>query len=156
MKRGRVCDAPAIAVQGQEATRHRAATAVGISNARHARGHLQALAASSLEVHPPPLGEERDHRINARTGKRYSPIGQRLQRMGVQPGWPDFIFVGPNAQVFWLELKRFRTGRLAEDQSEVLAHLVACGFAVLVTSSLDDAVAILKQAGILRSNVELQ
>jgi hypothetical protein len=103
-----------------------------------------------------PLGEHREHRINPKTGKRYSLTGQRLQRMGVQPGWPDFIFVGPNAQVFWLELKRFKTGRLSEDQSEVLAHLVACGFAVLVTTSLDDAVATLKQAGILRSNVELQ
>jgi hypothetical protein len=103
-----------------------------------------------------PLGEHREHRINPKTGKRYSLTGQRLQRMGVQPGWPDFIFGGPNAQVFWLELKRFKTGRLSEDQSEVLAHLVACGFAVLVTTSLDDAVATLKQAGILRSNVELQ
>jgi hypothetical protein len=102
-----------------------------------------------------PLGEHREHRIS-RNGKRYSPTGQRLQRMGVQPGWPDFVFCGPNAQVFWLELKRFKTGRLSEDQSEVLAHLVACGFAVLVTTSLDDAVATLKQAGILRSNVELQ
>jgi hypothetical protein len=102
-----------------------------------------------------PLGEHREHRINPKTGKRYSLTGQRLQRMGVQPGWPDFIFVGPNAQVFWLELKRFKTGRLSDDQSEVLAHLVACGFAVLVTTSLDDAVATLKQAGILRSNVEL-
>jgi hypothetical protein len=72
------------------------------------------------------------------------------------PGWPDFIFVGPNAQVFWLELKRLRTGRLSDDQSDVLAHLVACGFSVLVTTSLDDAVATLKQAGILRSSVELQ
>jgi hypothetical protein len=103
-----------------------------------------------------PLGEHREHRVNPRTGKRYSPSGQRLQRMGVQPGWPDFIFVGPNAQVFWLELKRFKTGRLSEDQSDVLAHLVACGFAVLVTTSLDDAVATLKQAGILRSNFEVQ
>jgi hypothetical protein len=103
-----------------------------------------------------PLGEHREHRINPRTDRRYSLSGQRLQRMGVQPGWPDFIFVGPAQQVFWLELKRFKTGRLSEDQSEVLAHLVACGFAVLVTTSLDDAVATLKQAGILRSNVELQ
>jgi hypothetical protein len=103
-----------------------------------------------------PLGEHREHRISPRTGKRYSLSGQRLQRMGVQPGWPDFIFVGPDTQVFWLELKRLKTGRLSEDQSEVLAHLVACGFAVLVTTSLDDAVDTLKQAGILRSNLEVQ
>lgn len=103
-----------------------------------------------------PMGEAREHRINPKTGKRYSLSGQRLQRMGVTPDWPDFIFVGPNAQVFWLELKRFKTGRLSEGQSEMLAHLVACGFAVLVTTSLDDAVATLKQLGILPSKVELQ
>ncbi|QIG93837.1 hypothetical protein [Bradyrhizobium sp. 6(2017)] len=102
-----------------------------------------------------PIGEAREHRVDPRTGRRYSLSGQRLQRMGAMPGWPDFIFVGPNAHVFWLELKRFKTGRVSEDQSEVLAHLVACGFAVLVTSSLDDAVATLKQAGILRSRFEV-
>ena len=102
-----------------------------------------------------PLGEHREHRINPRTGKRYSLSGQRCN-VWCNAGWPDFIFCGPEQQVFWLELKRFKTGRLSEDQSEVLAHLVACGFAVLVTTSLDDAVATLKQLGILRSTVELQ
>jgi hypothetical protein len=103
-----------------------------------------------------PLGEHREHRINPKTGKRYSPSGQRLQRMGVTTGWPDFIFVGPERSVFWLELKRRTKGRLSEDQSDVLNHLVACGFAVLVTDSLDVAVDTLKKAGILRSNFEVQ
>lgn len=102
-----------------------------------------------------PLGEEREHQFNA-NGKRYSLAGQRLKRMGVMPGWPDFIFVGPGCRVFWLELKRFRTGRLSDEQSQVAAHLVACGFAYLCTTSLDDAVATLKQLGILRSNFEVQ
>jgi hypothetical protein len=102
-----------------------------------------------------PLGEKREHRINAK-GKRYSPSGQRLQRMGVTPGWPDFIFVGPRHSVFWLELKRFRTGHLSDEQAEVAAHLVACGFGLLITTSLDEAVATLKQLGILRSNFEVQ
>jgi hypothetical protein len=103
-----------------------------------------------------PLGEHREHKINPKTGKRFSPTGKRLQRMGVFPGWPDFIFVGPEQRVFWLELKRRRTGRLSEDQSEVLSHLIACGFAVLVTTSLDDAVDTLKQLGILRSTFSVQ
>jgi hypothetical protein len=102
-----------------------------------------------------PLGEEREHQFNSK-GQRYSPSGQRLQRMGVMPGWPDFIFVGPECRVFWLELKRFKTGRMSEDQSEVAAHLMACGFPFLITTSLDDAVATLKQLGILRSNFEVQ
>lgn len=103
-----------------------------------------------------PLGEERDHKINPKTGKRYSLTGQRLQRMGVNAGWPDFIFVGPNRSVFWLELKRQRTGRMSADQSEIAVHLMACGFSYMCTSSVDDAIAELKALGILRSNFEVQ
>ena len=40
-----------------------------------------------------PMGEHRDI-ITA----------SRLKRMGVQPGWPDFIFIGPG-EVIFLELK---------------------------------------------------
>jgi hypothetical protein len=103
-----------------------------------------------------PSGEHREHRINPKTGKRYSLTGQRLRRMGVMPGWPDFVFVGPNCSVFWLELKRFKTGRMSEEQSDIAAHLVACGFAYLCTTSVDDAVATLKQLGILRATIEVQ
>jgi hypothetical protein len=102
-----------------------------------------------------PLGEEREHRIDAK-GRRYSLAGLRLKRMGVMPGWPDFIFVGPNRFAFFLELKRERSGRLSDDQDEIGAHLEACGFAYLCTSSVDTAVAELKALGILRSVVEVQ
>jgi hypothetical protein len=91
-----------------------------------------------------PFGEKRD-----------VATGARLKRLGVTPGWPDFLFVGPGAQVFWLELKRPKSGRLSEAQGDIIGHLVACGFGVLVTTSIDDAVATLKQAGILRANVEV-
>lgn len=97
-----------------------------------------------------PLGEHRDHRVN-RYGKRFSPTGVRLKRMGVTPGWPDFMFVGPQRSVFWLELKRTRNGRLSEDQAAMAAHLVACGFGYLCTSSYDDAIATLVDLGILRA-----
>lgn len=103
-----------------------------------------------------PLGEERDHKINPKTGKRWSPTGARLKRMGVNPGWPDFVFVGPNHAIFWLELKRLRGGHVSEDQAAVAAHLVACGFSLLITNSVDDAIAELKALGILRSNFEVQ
>ncbi|WP_338822139.1 hypothetical protein WDM22_38635 [Bradyrhizobium septentrionale] len=102
------------------------------------------------------MGENRDHRINLRTGKRYSPTGARLKRMGVMPGWPDFLFSGPERAMFFLELKRANRGRLSEEQADLLSHLIACGHRVLVTSSLDDAVAELKAAGILRSTIEVQ
>ena len=103
-----------------------------------------------------PLGEERDHKINPKTGKRWSPAGERLKRMGVNPGWPDFVFVGPERAIFWLELKRQRGGRVSGDQADIVAHLAACGFAVMITNSVDDAIAELKAIGILRSNFEVQ
>jgi hypothetical protein len=102
-----------------------------------------------------PLGEHREHRINAKNGKRYSPTGARLKRMGVNPGWPDFIFVGPQRSVFWLELKR-QGEVLSDEQVQVASHLMACGLAYLCTSSLDDAVTTLKDLGILRANIEVQ
>ncbi|MEY9184730.1 hypothetical protein ABIG06_006278 [Bradyrhizobium sp. USDA 326] len=92
-----------------------------------------------------PFGEHRNKATAA-----------RLQRMGVNAGWPDFIFVGPGQRVFWLELKRRGRGRIHDDQAVVLGHLVACGFSLLVTTSVDDAIAELKARGILRSTFEVQ
>jgi hypothetical protein len=43
-----------------------------------------------------PHGEAREHRISAK-GKRYSPTGQRLQRLGVVAGLPHLQFAGPGA-----------------------------------------------------------
>jgi hypothetical protein len=103
-----------------------------------------------------PSGEHREHRVNPRTGKRYSLAGQRLQRMGTQKGWPDFQFFGPQRATFFLELKRPKRGVVSDEQADVLSHLIACGHSVLITTSLDDAIAELKAAGILRSNIEVQ
>jgi len=87
--------------------------------------------------------------------KRPMPTAIRLKRMGVTPGWPDFMFVGPKMQMFWLELKRPRKGHLSEEQSAIAAHLIACGHSYLATSSVDDAVATMKDFGILQSKIEL-
>jgi hypothetical protein len=103
-----------------------------------------------------PFGEFRGYSLDPKTGKRWSAAGMRLQRMGVQAGWPDFMFVGPKASMFWLELKRQGKGRVSEAQLAIFEHLALCGFPVLVTSSLDEAVAELKARGILRSNFEVQ
>jgi hypothetical protein len=102
-----------------------------------------------------PNGEHREHRIDAK-GRRYSPSGQRLQRMGVTPGWPDFMFVGPARAMFWLELKRARKGRVSEDQSDIADFLEQCGFDYLCTTSVRDAVNALKAHGILRATIEVQ
>src|SRR5262249_51151876 len=85
--------------------------------------------------------------------KRSIVTAARLKRMGVTPGWPDFVFVGPNPAVFWLELKRKGSGRLSDGQAEIAAHLIACGFGYLCTDSLDDAVATLVDLGILRASI---
>jgi hypothetical protein len=102
-----------------------------------------------------PAGEHREGRINPATGKRYSLSGQRLARMGVMPGWPDFIFAGPDRCMFFLELKRRKSGRVSSDQADVLAHLAACGHNILITDSVNDALATLKDLGILPRTVEV-
>jgi len=83
--------------------------------------------------------------------KRDEVTAARLKRMGVQRGWPDFIFVGPG-RVFFLELKRIG-GKPTPEQREVAVHLMACGCGYLVTNDLDDAVGTLRDLGIVRATV---
>lgn len=101
-----------------------------------------------------PMGEARDRQIDE-YGRSYSPTGQRLTRMGLTPGWPDLMFVGPKATVVWLELKR-RRGKPTKAQELVIAHLRQCGFVVCVAHSFNEAVAFLKKHGILRTEVHVQ
>ena len=89
-----------------------------------------------------PFGEKRD-----------PPTAARLKRMGVTPGWPDFIFVGPYRAVFWLELKR-KGGTLSDAQRDVMGHLMRCGFGYLCTNDLQDAITTLKDLGIVRAEVQ--
>lgn len=86
---------------------------------------------------------------------RQAVTAARLKRMGVMPGWPDFQFAGPDRQMFFLELKR-RRGRLSCEQAELRAHLEGCGFGVLVTDSVDEAIRMLKAIGILPRAIEVQ
>lgn len=79
----------------------------------------------------------------------------RLHRMGTTPGWPDFLFCGPERAVFWLELKRRGSGRLSDAQIDCAAHLAACGFPYLCTNDVNEAIAELKRLGIIRS-IEVQ
>jgi len=82
-------------------------------------------------------------------GEHRSAItGARLKRMGVNRGWPDFVFVGPG-RVVWLELKR-RGGRQSQEQAAIGEHLTSCGFAYVVADSFDAAITALKTHGILR------
>jgi hypothetical protein len=88
-----------------------------------------------------PLGE-----------KRHIGTAVRLKRMGARPGWPDFLFAGPNAKLVWLELKR-KGNKLNEAQQEIEQHLRECGFEYLVTDNVNEAIAWLKRLGILRATI---
>lgn len=88
-----------------------------------------------------PMGELRD---KATAG--------RLKRMGVTAGWPDFLFVGPG-KVFFLELKR-QGEKPAIEQIEMGAHLMACGCGYLLTDDFKDAVATLRDLGIVRAQIQ--
>lgn len=87
-----------------------------------------------------PMGELRDKATAA-----------RLKRMGVQPGWPDFIFVGPG-RVFFLELKR-KGEWPTDEQADVAVHLMHCGCSYLLTDDFHDAVGALRDLGIVRATV---
>jgi hypothetical protein len=82
-------------------------------------------------------------------GERRSAItGARLKKMGVNRGWPDFVFVGPG-RVIWLDLKR-HGGRPTPEQAAIGHHLKTCGFIYEVADSFDAAVTTLRMHGILR------
>lgn len=80
-----------------------------------------------------PNGEKRDKRT---AGK--------LRSMGVLAGVPDFVFIMPNGQAAFLELKS-ATGDLSDAQHEFRerARAIGCGYATART--LDEAVATLER-----------
>jgi VRR-NUC domain. len=85
-----------------------------------------------------PAGEYRD-KVTA----------SRLKAMGLKPGCPDFMFIGPNT-LFFLELKR-KGEKPSEAQREVAAMIKACGFLYHLSDTLDDAIFTLSQMSIIRT-----
>src|SRR4051812_2818591 len=85
-------------------------------------------------------------------GEMRSPAtGSRLKRMGVMPGWPDFMFVGPGRALLFIELKRGRIGKLSDEQLAVHQHLQTCGIECFVVRSVVEAIERLQAYGALRS-----
>jgi hypothetical protein len=78
----------------------------------------------------------------------------RLKRMGVKPGWPDFILLSPNGLAHFLELKR-KGGRLSPHQ-QAFAHWCEgrCPFACV--DSFDAALGELKGWGALKVSINLE
>lgn len=80
-----------------------------------------------------PSGEQRDIRVAA-----------KLKAMGLKPGWPDFIFLLPNGQAGFIELKA-AYGRMSDGQDEFRDRVLAlrCGHAIC--RSVEEVEATLKR-----------
>jgi hypothetical protein len=80
----------------------------------------------------------------------------RLMRMGVTRGWPDFQFFSmvPGSAPQFLELKR-KGSRMTPDQEDLARHLRAGGCGHHVVDNFDDALRVLRDAGIVRVKVSI-
>jgi hypothetical protein len=85
-----------------------------------------------------PAGEKRDMRT-----------GAILKAMGLKPGWPDFIFVGPLGDLRFLEVKS-TYGELSEAQQAFFARMRSRGIECRVARSIDEAIRILTGWGVVR------
>ena len=84
--------------------------------------------------------------------KREPATAMRLKRMGVTPGWPDFMFVHITGTLVWLELKRPGGGTLSEVQED-LAKFLATSSVHIVTNDFQHALDQLRDLGIVRAMV---
>ena len=67
----------------------------------------------------------------------------RLKRMGVKPGWPDFILLSPASVAHFLELKR-RGERLSDSQDEFADWCAAHGYPFACCDDFRAALTVLK------------
>jgi hypothetical protein len=106
-----------------------------------------------------PLGEERPHQwVKDKTGtwQRISSAGARLKRMGLQPGWADFLLLSPDGGVpHFLELKRARRGKRSLEQEDFAAWCESHRVAYAVATGYSEALEILKGWGAVRTNVRV-
>lgn len=89
-----------------------------------------------------PFGE---YRTDATAG--------RLKRMGVMPGWPDFLLLSPAGTPYFLELKRDKLGRLNDDQQDFADWCQAHGVAHAVRARFGDIVDQLQAWDALRARI---
>src|SRR3954468_15080373 len=82
-----------------------------------------------------PAGEARPHEVIG--GKRISITGARLQRMGLNTGFPDFQFFAITGRCCFLELKR-RGETGTEDQERIGNHLKTAGHDYLLTDNFKE------------------
>jgi hypothetical protein len=87
-------------------------------------------------------------------GKRSKIEAAILYGLGVRAGVPD-LFIIKDARVFAMELKA-RDGRLSPQQLDALEALKRAGVTTAVCYSVDHAVAMLEDWGVLRGRAELR
>jgi VRR-NUC domain len=121
----------------------------------------------------PPVPERNIHIMVADTLKRFVkphrwqwthiPSGEYrtkqtaglLERMGVRPGWPDFILINWTGAVYFLELKSEK-GFLSEHQQAFFAAMRARGIECAVARSYDEAIKILAGWGVVNAAIEFK
>jgi hypothetical protein len=62
----------------------------------------------------------------------------KLKRMGVKPGWPDFLFISPHGTLYMMEVKSTE-GRLTQEQKTLMEKCIERGVEFAVVRSCDDA-----------------
>jgi hypothetical protein len=103
----------------------------------------------------PPNGGERPAIIN-KAGKRISPEGGRLQRMGARPGVSDIILAGPpHGTIHALELKQ-KGAKPNAEQDVFMAEVIAAGGRADWADNVNDAVAILTRWGAVSTRLHIQ
>jgi VRR-NUC domain-containing protein len=90
-----------------------------------------------------PNGEERDKRVAA-----------KLKAMGTLPGVPDLCLISPAGLVHGLELKR-EGNPLSAAQIAVHDHARRLGWPFAVADRLEDALAVLREWGALKTILKL-
>lgn len=88
--------------------------------------------------------------------QRTEATGARLKRMGLTPGWPDYLFVSPDGRLHCLELKRGTKGRLTDAQEAFRDGCLARGVPWRLARSYDEAIAAVVAWGVLKHKVEPQ
>lgn len=81
--------------------------------------------------------------------KRSARTGGLLKRLGLRPGLPDYLFIGPRGDHRWLELKRRGRGRISETQLEFAELCRQRDIKHAICFSFDEAESVLRDWGVL-------
>jgi VRR-NUC domain len=81
---------------------------------------------------------------------RTENTGKLLKAMGLRPGMGDFLFIAPQGQHLWMELKRAGRGRLSDAQLEFAEMCRGRGVPHAVVHGFREAEAQLREWGVLK------